>query len=93
MKQSKITIKDAKRKGGKGYKLASIAKNGEPLEDPRGQVFDTPAGVKKHIEAMMDLYQSTYVSVESLANLGRIIDLTKDQTFVKKGWAKTGINR
>ncbi len=86
MKQSKITIKDAKRKGGKGYKLASIAKNGEPLEDPRGQVFNSPNAVKVHILAMMKLYKSV-VPIDSL----NIIDLTKDQTFVKKGWAKSGL--
>lgn len=86
MKQPKITIKDTKRKGGKGYKVATLAKNSEPLQDARGQVFDTPLAVYRHIKAMQGAYKST-VAIDEL----NIIDLTADQTFVKKGWAKSGL--
>ncbi len=84
MKQPKITIKDAKRKGGKGYRVQSVAKNGEVLQS--SQVLDTVANVRKHIEAMKDCWWSDSTVIQ-------IHDLTKDQTFVKKGWAKTGIEK
>lgn len=82
MKQPKITIKDAKRKGGKGYRVQSVAKNGEVLQS--SQVLDTPKNVQKHMAAMHECWKSQLVGPS-------IIDLTKDQTFVKKGWAKSGL--
>lgn len=87
MKQSKITIKDAKRKGGKGYRVQSVAKNGEVLQS--SQVLDTVANVKKNINAMLQVYRSEYTSIENIYN---VFDLTKDQTFWKKGIAELGIN-
>lgn len=88
MKQPKIIIKDAKRKGEKGYRVQSVAKNGEVLQS--SQVLDTLANVRKHVEAMSRCWDSFVVAVTN-SDKRNFIDFTKDQTFVKKGWAKTGL--
>ena len=81
MKQSTIQIHDARRKGGKGYRVKSVAKNGEILQS--SEVLESENAVIKNIKSMTVLWSS----LEILQMLN-IIDHTKTQIFVKKGWAK-----
>lgn len=97
MKQSKIVIRDAKRKNGqKGFRVESRAKNGELLQI--SEVLNTPANVQKHIDAMSECWLSAEVIIgkgliESSPHDRFVLDTTKDQIFVKKGWAKTGLKK
>ena len=94
MKQSTIQIHDARRKGGKGYRVKSVAKNGEILQS--SEVLESEKAVNKHILAMSVCWDS-HCAGSSNYNLpnkenpleGRVMsDYTKTQVFVKKGWAK-----
>jgi hypothetical protein len=80
MKQSTIQIHDARRKGGKGYRVKSVAKNGEILQV--SEVLESENAVKKNILAMEVLFNAGPMSIEQMR------DHTKTQIFVKKGWAK-----
>jgi hypothetical protein len=83
MKQSTIQIHDARRKGGKGYRVKSVAKNGEILQV--SQVLDTVANVKKHVNAMYECWKTGAFTPPIIR-----LDFTTSQVFTKKGWAKEG---
>lgn len=80
-KQSKIVIKDAKRKTGqKGYKVQSIGKNGEMLQS--SEMFNDTKAVLTNIKAMAECWGQ--------ANPINVVDVTKDQYFARKGHASAG---
>jgi uncharacterized protein YegP (UPF0339 family) len=82
MKQSTIQIHDARNKKGKGYRVRSVAKNGEILQS--SEVLESPKAVEKNISAMQICWiGETFPSVN-------ILDFTSSQVFTKKGWAKEG---
>jgi uncharacterized protein YegP (UPF0339 family) len=91
MKQSTIQIHDARRKGGKGYRVRSVAKNGEILQS--SEVLESENAVKKNIEATSRCYDA-FTWKLPCDNLDvdnrKILDFTTSQVFAKKGWAKEG---
>lgn len=62
----------------KGYIVKSVGKNGEILQC--SEVFNDTKAVKTHIAAMNKLWNNCDIQTDP-------IDFTKEQTFVKKGFA------
>ena len=90
MKQSTIQIHDARRKGGVGYRVKSVAKNGEILQV--SEVLESEKAVQKHLEAMAMCWSpkrpKEAQKIDFLRVILDFIDHTKTKVFVNKGWAK-----
>ncbi len=83
-KQPSIQICDAKLKGASGYRVKSVGKNGEPLQN--SEILESVKAVKIHVSAMLQCWNIWDWKDLKNSYPSNVFDHTRLQVFAKKNF-------